>query len=59
VTRASILPHRGVQLALSALARLLVMTVLAEIGENAGFLALLFKALERALKILVVMNYHF
>ena len=35
------------------------MTMLAEIGEDARFFALLFEALERALKVLVVMNDHF
>ena len=35
------------------------MAVLAEIGEDTRFLALLFEALERALKVLVVMNYYF
>jgi len=35
------------------------MTVLAEIGEDARFFALLFEALERALKVLVVMDYDF
>src|SRR6185369_13117714 len=42
VTGAAVLTHRRVQLALSALARLLVMTMLAEIGEDARFFALLF-----------------
>ena len=32
------------------------MTVLAEIGKNARLLALLFEALQRALKIFVVMD---
>jgi hypothetical protein len=35
------------------------MTMLAEIGEDARFFALLFEALERALKVLVVMDYDF
>jgi len=35
------------------------MPMLAQIGENARFLALLFEALERALKVLVIMNYDF
>ncbi len=35
------------------------MTVLAEIGKNARLLALLFEALQRALKVLVVMDYDF
>jgi hypothetical protein len=55
----TILPHRRIQLALSALARLLVMTMLAEIGEDARFFTLLLEALERALKVLVVMDYDF
>ena len=56
---ATILPHCRIQLALPALARLLVMTMLAEIGEDARFFALLLEALERALKVLVVMDYDF
>ena len=35
------------------------MTMLAEIGENARFFALLLEAFERALKVLVVMNNDF
>ena len=35
------------------------MTMLAKIGEDARFLALLLEALERALKVLVVMDYDF
>jgi hypothetical protein len=35
------------------------MTVLAEIGEDARLLALLFEALQRTLKVLVVMDYDF
>src|SRR5205085_2922768 len=35
------------------------MTVLAEIGKNARLLALLFEALQRPLKVLVVMDYDF
>jgi hypothetical protein len=35
------------------------MPMLAQIGENARFFALLLEALERALKILVVMDYDF
>jgi hypothetical protein len=59
VAGAAVLTHRRVQLALSALARLFVVTMLAEIGEDARFFALLFEALERALKVLVVMDDHF
>jgi hypothetical protein len=59
VAGAAVLTHRGVQLALSALAGLFVMAMLAEIGEDARFFALLFEALERALKVLVVMDYDF
>jgi hypothetical protein len=59
VTGSTILPHRRIQLALPALARLFVMTMLAEIGEDARFFTLLFEALERALKVLVVMDYDF
>ena len=57
--RATVLAHRRVQLALSTLARLLVMTMLSEIGEDARLLALLLEALESALKVLVVMDYDF
>ena len=35
------------------------MTVFAEIGEDARFFALLLEALERALKVLIVMDYDF
>ena len=35
------------------------MTVLAKIGKDARFLALLLEALQRALKVLVVMDYDF
>jgi hypothetical protein len=35
------------------------MAMLAEIGEDARFFALLLEALERALKVLVVMDYDF
>ena len=35
------------------------MPMLSEIGENARFFALLLEALERTLKVLVVMNYDF
>src|SRR5690349_4473060 len=51
-----VLTHRRVQLALPALARLLVMTVLAEIGEYTRLLAFLLETLQRALKVLVVMD---
>jgi hypothetical protein len=59
VAGAAVLTHGRIQLALSALARLLVMTVFAEIGEDTRFLALLLEALERSLKVLVVMDYDF
>src|SRR5687767_13937217 len=55
----AVLAHSRVQLALAALTRLLVMTVLAKIGKDARFLALLLEALQRALKVLVVMDYDF
>ena len=55
----AVLAHRRIQLALSALARLLVMTMLAKIGEDARFLTLLLEALESALKVLVVMDNDF
>ncbi len=55
----TVLPHRRIQLALATLARLLVMTMLSEIGENTRFFAFLLETLERALKVLVVMNYDF
>src|SRR4029078_7000240 len=58
-SRATVLAHRRVQLALSALTRLLVMTMLSEIGEDARLLALLFEALECALEVLVVMDNDF
>ncbi|MGK2963356.1 MAG: hypothetical protein ACSLFK_14630 [Gemmatimonadaceae bacterium] len=35
------------------------MTMLAKIGEDARFLALLLEALQRAFKVLVVMDYDF
>jgi hypothetical protein len=35
------------------------MPMFTEIGENARFFALFLEALERALKVLVVMNYDF
>jgi hypothetical protein len=56
---AAILPHRGIHLPLAALAGLLVMTVLAKIGKDARLLALLLEALQRALKVFVVMDYDF
>ena len=59
VTGATIFTHRRIQLALSALAGLFVVTMLAEIGEDARLFALLLEALERALKVLVVMDYDF
>jgi hypothetical protein len=59
VAGAAVLTHGRVQLALSALARLLVMTVFSEIGEDTRFLALLLEALERPLKVLVIMDYDF
>jgi hypothetical protein len=59
VTGATVLPHRRVQFALPALTRLFVMTMLAEIGEDTRLFALLLEALERALKVLVVMDYDF
>jgi hypothetical protein len=59
VTGATIFTHCRVQLALPALARLFVMAMLAEIGEDARFFAFLLEALERALKVLVVMDYDF
>ena len=55
----TVLTHRRIQLALAALARLLVMTVLTKIGKDARFLALLLETLQRALKVLVVMDYDF
>ena len=56
MTGAAILPNGSVHLPLPALARLLVVPVLAEIGENAGLLALLLEALESPLEILVVVD---
>jgi hypothetical protein len=56
VPRATILPDRGIHFPLPALARLFVMTVLAKVGQDAGLLALLLEALERALEVLIVMD---
>jgi len=46
----------GVLLTLAALTWFLVVPVLAEIGENARFLALLLEAPQRALEVLIVVN---
>ena len=53
---ATILPDRGVHLPLAPFTRLLVMTMLAKVGEDACFLALLLEALEGALEILILVN---
>jgi len=48
-----------VHFALPALRRLLIVSVLAKIGKDSGFLDLLFEAFERALEILFVVNNDF
>src|SRR5690606_10907852 len=53
---AAVLPLGGVHLALLLLARLLVVAMLAEIRKDAGLLALLLEALERALEALVIVE---
>lgn len=53
---AAVLANCSVHLALAALRRLLVMTMLAQIGQDTGLFALLFEALERPLKVLVLVN---
>src|SRR3989442_9246156 len=45
-----------IHLALLTLTGLFVVTVLAQVGENPCFFAFLFKALERTLKALVIVN---
>lgn len=50
------LASRRVHFALAPLRRLLVMSVLAQIGKDTGFLDLFFEALERALKVLFVVD---
>lgn len=56
MTSASILPDRGVHLPLSPLTRLLVVAVLAEVGEDAGLLAFFLEAFERPLEVLIVVD---
>src|SRR5215471_8674024 len=56
MTAAAILPNGGVHLPLSALARLLVVPMLAQIRENTGLLALLLEALEGPLEVLIVVD---
>ncbi|OGU03630.1 MAG: hypothetical protein A2085_00645 [Gemmatimonadetes bacterium GWC2_71_10] len=56
---AAALAAGGVHLPLATLARLLIVAVLAQVGQDAGFLALLLEALQRALEILVLVNHYF
>jgi hypothetical protein len=56
VSRATILPDRGIHFPLPTFARLFVMTVLAKVRQDSGLLALLLEALERALEVLIVMD---
>src|SRR5882724_5681880 len=53
------LPNGGVHLPLLFLARLLIVPMLSEIGQNAGLLALLLESLECVLEAFVVVNDHF
>ena len=55
-TRAAILSDRGVHFSFPPLARLLVMTMLAKIGEDSCLLALLLEAPESTLEVLIVMD---
>lgn len=55
----AVLANGCVHFALATLGRLFVMAMLAQIGQNAGLLALLFEALERPLKVLVLVNNDF
>ena len=50
---ASILPDRRVHLSLLALTRLLIMPVLAKVGEYARLLALFLEAPQRPLEVLI------
>ena len=59
MTSTAVLSHRGVELPLSALARLFIMPMLAEIRQDARLLALLLEALKGPLKILVVVDNYF
>jgi hypothetical protein len=56
VSRATILPDRGIYFPLPTFARLFIMTVLAKVRQDSGLLALLLEALERALEVLIVMD---
>src|SRR5262252_2174127 len=53
---ASILPDRRVHFPLLALTRLFIMPVLAEVGENAGLLALFLEAPQRPLEVLIFVD---
>lgn len=59
MTSTAVLAHRGVELPLSALARLLIVPMLAKIRQDARLFALLLEALQGPLKILVVVDYNF
>lgn len=59
MTSAAVLTHCGIQLPLSALARLFIMPMLAEIRQDASLFALLLEALQGPLKILVVVDDYF
>jgi hypothetical protein len=56
VARATIFPDRGIHFPLPAFARLLVVAMLAEIGQDPGLLALFLEALQRALEVLIVVD---
>ena len=59
MTSTAVLAHRGVELPLSALARLLIVPMLAKIRQDARLFALLLEALQGPLKILVVVDNYF
>ena len=56
MTLASILPDRGVHFSLLALTRLLIVPVLAEVGENTGRLAFFLEAPQRPLEVLIFVD---
>ncbi len=59
MTSTAVLTHCGVELPLSALARLFIMPMLAEIRQDARLFALLLEPLKGPLKILVVVDDYF
>ncbi len=59
MTSTAVLAHRGVELPLSALARLFIMPMLAKIRQDARLLTLLLEALKGPFKILVVVDDYF